>query len=169
MVKTYVSFRTFRRRRWILTTEAPWWRATERTFDVSFEPCLTRREDILGCWMSLVRLLETSSRRFNITLRRRTTETSWYCSTKILLGVSFEAYLERHWGVLRDVAITLPRGLVVEWEEMVLTRSCIYLIKLSKSIYNHNLNEKDDRDPQGIKQIWKNWSMTKTVQINVIA
>ena len=56
--------------------------------------------------------LETSSRRVNKMLRRPTTETSWRCSTGILLGVSFEMCLQHRW----EVVMTWPRRLVAGWE-----------------------------------------------------
>ena len=70
---------------------------------------------------SLLRPLETSSRRSNKMSRRRTTETS--------LGVSFETYLRRRWDVQRDVAATSPRRLNAGWDVLHHTYSepCLLL------------------------------------------
>ena len=63
-----------------------------------------------------IRPLETSSWHTNKKLSRRTTETSWRCSTETTLGVSFETYLRRHWDLQRDILTTSPRRLVAGWE-----------------------------------------------------
>ena len=89
----------------------------------------TYQWDVVGCFIwdlfekswrrtdkaSLLRPLETSSRRSNKMSRRRTTETSWWRSIETSLGVSFETYLRRRWDVQRDVVTTLRRCLVAGW------------------------------------------------------
>ena len=111
-----------------------WWRLTTATLlSILFGSCRRRRRDVplrplvevtLRCyWVfhlrlvwdvveTLLRPLETFSRRSNKALWRRTTETSWQRSTELLLGVSFETYLWRCWDVPRDVVTTFLRRLV---------------------------------------------------------
>ena len=53
------------------------------------------------CYIFLRHLCEVSI--------RRTIETYWRCSTKTLLGVSFEMYLRRRWNLQRHFVTTLLR------------------------------------------------------------
>ena len=85
--------------------------------------------DVVGCfvwdlletswrrtdWTSLLLPFETSSRRSNKMSWRRTTETFWRRSTETSLGVLFEAYLRRCWGLQRNVVTTSLQRLVARW------------------------------------------------------
>ena len=90
---------------------------------------VTYHWDVVGCFIwdlleksdrrtdgtSLLRPLDTSSRRLNKMSWRPTTETSWRRSIETLLGVSFETYMRRCWDVQRDVVTTSPQRLVAGW------------------------------------------------------
>ena len=82
---------------------------------------------------------------------RRTTETSWRRSIKMLLGVSFETQLRRRWDVQRDVVTTSPRRFVAGWEhqwrkqQMELFKNILWItddytdnLKRRKEIYHGN-------------------------------
>ena len=111
---------------------------------------VTYHLDVVGCFIwdlietslrltngkPLLRPLEASSRRSDKTLWRRTTETSWQGSIETLLNVSFETYLQRCWGVQRDVVTTSPRRLVAGWDcHKSCTINNFYFVRYSDNVF----------------------------------
>ena len=81
---------------------------------------------------SLLHPFETSLRRSNKMLLRRTTETFWRRSIATSLGVSFGTYLRRRWDVQRDVVTMSPRRLNAGW--VLISILSVYLLKLYRQI-----------------------------------
>ena len=104
---------------WRDNTETYWYISLRRLCDVPlrrfwvFHLILIKMSWRRTNWKLLLRPLETFSQGSNMTLCRRTTETSWQYFTETSLGVSFETYLRRCWDVQRDVIATSPCHLVI--------------------------------------------------------
>ena len=109
-----------------------WWRCTTVTLlDVSFGSYRRRRRDVLMGRRGYVPLKRLGTYHSDAVgcfiwdlfeaLWRHTTETSWWRSTEMSLGVSFEMYLPRRWDVQRDVVTTSPRRLVAGWDMLCFT------------------------------------------------